>query len=231
MILYQLTTDGRMDFAHITQVCPWFERALITGRDLDILPGPRVFKSHLTFRRIPKGPCKYIYVARDGKDVAVSYFHFHQSHMSYKGSFEEFFEQFLAGDLHYKSWLRHVEGWWAHRDDSNILFLHYEDLVLDLAGSLHRIAHFCGLDVVPERFDRILERCGFSFMKAHESQFDPLLGMLWERGARPNAHLRNGQAGSWKEHLSPEQEAQFDRAFGRRLERRGIGVASPTAVQ
>ena len=25
MILYQLTTDGRMDFAHITQVCPWFE--------------------------------------------------------------------------------------------------------------------------------------------------------------------------------------------------------------
>ena len=93
MILYQLTTDGRMDFAHITQVCPWFERALKAGRDLDALPGPRVFKSHLPYRRIPKGPCRYIYVARDGKDVAVSYYHFYRSHMGYKGTFEEFFER------------------------------------------------------------------------------------------------------------------------------------------
>ena len=98
MILYQLTTDGRMDFAHITQVCPWFERALKAGRDLDALPAPRVFKSHLTYRRIPKGPCRYIYVARDGKDVAVSYYHFYRSHMGYKGTFEEFFERFLTGE-------------------------------------------------------------------------------------------------------------------------------------
>ena len=132
--------------------------------------------------------------------------------------------------MSYGSWLRHVEGWWAHRDDPNVLFLHYEDLVHDLAGSLHRIARFCDLDVAPERFDGILERCGFAFMKAHESQFDPLLGMMWERGPRPNAHLRKGQAGGWKEHLSPEQEARFQRAFGRRLERSGIDFGTPAGV-
>lgn len=227
MILYQLTTDGRMDFTHITQVCPWIERALKNGQDLDALPGPRVFKSHLTYRRIPKGPCRYIYVARDGRDVAVSFYHFYRSHMGYKGTFDAFFAKFLDGDVSYGSWLRHVEGWWARRDDPNVLFLRYEDLVNDLAGSLDRIAGFCGLDVDPERLPGILERCGFAFMKAHEGRFDPLMGMLWERGSRPDAHLRGGQAGGWKDHLSPEQQAQFDRALGRRLERRGIAFDTP----
>jgi hypothetical protein len=169
-------------------------------------------------------------VARDGKDVAVSYYHFYRSHMGYKGTFEEFFGRFLAGEVSYGPWLRHVEGWWAHRDDPNVLFLHYEDLAHDLAGSLHRIANFCGLDVDPERFGGILERCGFAFMKAHEARFDPLLGMLWERGTRPNAHLRDGQVGGWKQHLTPEQEARFERALGRRLGRTGIGLGIPTSV-
>jgi Sulfotransferase domain len=160
-------------------VCPWFERALKAGQDLDALSPPRLFKSHLAYRRIPTGPYRYLYVARDGKDVAVSYFHFYVSHLGYQGTFDEFFEKFLAGDVKYGSWLRHVEGWWAHRDDPDVLFLHYEELVHDLAGSLRRIARFCKLDVAPERFDGILERCGFAFMKSHESQFDPLLGMLW----------------------------------------------------
>jgi hypothetical protein len=231
MILYQLTTDGRMDFAHITQVCPWLERGLKAGQDLDVLPGPRVFKSHLTYRRIPKGPCKYLYVARDGKDVAVSYYHFYRSHMGYKGNFDEFFAKFLDGDVSYGPWLRHVAGWWAHRSDPNVLFLRYEDLVHDLAGSLRRIADFCGLDVAPERFPGILERCGFAFMKAHEAQFDPLLGMLWERGARPNAHLRTGRAGGCRDHFSPEQEARFDRTLGRQLERRGIDLGTPAGVR
>ena len=229
MILYQLTTDGRMDFAHITQVCPWFKRRRKAGQDLEILPGPRVFKSHLTYRRIPKGPCRYIYVARDGRDVAVSYYHFYRSHMDYKGDFDEFFVKFLAGDVSYGSWRRHVEGWWAHRADPNVLFLHYEELVNDLAGGLHKIARFCELDVDSGRFGDVVERCGFAFMKKHESQFDPLLGMLWERGTRPNAHIRDGRAGGWKEHLSPEQRSRFDRALGRRMERRGIDLGTPTS--
>jgi hypothetical protein len=231
MILYQLTTDGRMDFAHITEVCPWFERALKAGRDLDSLPGPRVFKSHLKYRRVPKGPCKYIYVARDGKDVAVSYYHFYRSHMGYKGNFDEFFEKFLDGDVSYGLWLRHVAGWWAHRADSNVLFLRYEDLLYDLPGSLHRIADFCSLDVAPERFPGILERCSFAFMKAHEAQFDPLLEILWERGARPDAHLRAGRAGGCKDHFSPRQEARFDRVLGRQMERRGIDLGTPVGVR
>jgi methylamine dehydrogenase accessory protein MauD len=222
MILYQLTTAGNMDFPHITTVCPWFERSLKDGTAYDALPAPRVFKSHLSYGKIPKGPCKYIYVARDGKDVAVSYYHFCQTHMGFQGSFDEFFERFLKGEVPFGSWFRHVRGWYAHRGDPNVLFLRYEELAADLPGSLRRIAAFCGLEVDPGRWPGILERCSFAFMKQHESQFDPLTAMLYERGFRANSHLRQGQAGAWTGQLSPRQARRFDKTFIRRLGGTGI---------
>jgi hypothetical protein len=222
MILYQLTTEGKMDFPHITTVSPWFERSLKDGTAYDALPAPRVFKSHLSYRKIPKGPCKYLYVARDGKDVAVSYYHFQKTHMGYKGTFDEFFTHFLKGQDHYGSWSRHVRGWWAHRHDPNVLFLYYEELTADLPGCLRRISAFCGLEINPERWGDILERCSFAFMKQHESQFDPLTAMLYEQGFQPNSHLRKGQSGSGSEHLSLRQTRRFDKTFTKRLANTGL---------
>jgi peroxiredoxin len=225
MILYQLTTEGAMDFPHITTVSPWFERSLKDGTAFDALPAPRVFKSHLTHRKIPKGPCRYVYVARDGKDVAVSYYHFQKTHLGYQGSFDEFFERFLKGEVPYGSWFRHVRGWWQHRDDANVLFLRYEELTADLPGCLRRIATFCGLEVAPERWPGILERCSFDFMKRHESQFDPMTALLFEQGFRASSHLRRGQAGAWGGQLSPRQARRFDKAVDRRLGGSGIAFA------
>jgi methylamine dehydrogenase accessory protein MauD len=217
MILYQLTTDGNMDFSHITQVCPWFERSLGDGTAYDALPGPRVFKSHLSHDKIPKGPCKYLYVVRNGKDVAVSYYHFYVTHEGFEGTFEEFFERFLAGQVHYGSWFTHFRRWWEHRGDGNVLLLRYEDLIADLPGCLKRISAFCGLEVAAERWPGILERCSFAFMKQHESQFDSSLGTLYERGWRPQAFLRKGKAGAWGDQLSRRQARRFDKAYHRRL--------------
>jgi methylamine dehydrogenase accessory protein MauD len=225
MILYQLTTEGKMDFPHITQVSPWFERSLKDGAAYDALPAPRVFKSHLSYRKIPKGPCKYLYVARDGKDVAVSYYHFYTTHMGFKGTFDEFFERFLRGQVHYGSWFRHVRRWWEHRDDANVLFLRYEELAADLPRTLRKISAFCGLPIAPGRWPDILERCGFAFMKQHESQFDPLTAMLYEQGFQPNSHLRKGQCGAGSEQLSFQQSRRFDRTFHRRLGDTGLDFA------
>jgi hypothetical protein len=229
MILYQLTTVGNMDFPHITSVSPWFERSLKEGKAYDALPAPRVFKSHLSYRKIPKGPCKYLYVARDGKEVAVSYYHFQKTHMGYKGTFDEFFTRFLKGEDHYGSWYRHVRGWWEHRHDPNVLFLFYEELAADLPSCLRKISAFCGLEIAPERWDDILERCSFAFMKQHENQFDPLTAMLYEQGFQPNCHLRKGQSGAGGAHLSPQQSRQFDNKYSTRLGRMGLafGPTSP----
>ena len=76
MIPYQLTTDGGMDFPHIDAVSPWIETRFIRGeyKELEDLPSPRVFKSHLPYRRIPKG-VRCIYILRDLRSVAISAFH------------------------------------------------------------------------------------------------------------------------------------------------------------
>jgi methylamine dehydrogenase accessory protein MauD len=222
MILYQLTTAGNMDFPHITTVSPWFEQSLKDGTAYDALPAPRVFKSHLSYRKIPKGPCNYIYVARDGKDVAVSYYHFQKTHMGFKGTFDEFFERFLKGEVRYGSWFRHVRGWWQHRDDPNVLFLRYQELIDNLPGCMRRIAAFCGLEIAPERWADILERCSFAFMKQHESQLDPLTAMLYDQGFQPNSHLRQGRSGAGSEQLNPRQARRFDKTFTKRLGHMGI---------
>jgi hypothetical protein len=227
MILYQLTTDGSMDFPHIYEYCPWFEESSRSADGFEGRPSPRLFKSHLSYGRIPKGPCKYIYIARNGKDVAVSYFHFSRTHYGFRGTFDEFFDRFMRGRVEWGSWFKHVKGWWRHRNDVNVLFLYYEELLHDLESCLRRIIAFCELDVDPARFPTILERSSFAFMKAHESQFDPQLGALWEQGVQSTAFIRQGQAGAWKGTLSPQQAARFDKDFRSELGRTGIDFAEP----
>jgi len=161
-------------------------------------------------------------VSRDGKDVAVSYFHFSRSHLGFRGTLDEFFDLFMRARVEAGSWFEHVKGWWAHRHDPNVLFLRYEDLLHDLDSCLRRIIAFCDLEVEPARLPAIRERCGFAFMKAHESKFDHHMGMLWEQGVRRDAFIRQGQAGAWKDALSSRQAARFDRAFHKQLGPAGI---------
>ncbi|NWI25159.1 ST1A4 Sulfotransferase, partial [Sula dactylatra] len=56
---------------------------------------------------------KVIYVARNPKDVAVSFYHFHRlaKFLPDPGSFDNFLTQFLEGTVHYGSWFKHVKGW------------------------------------------------------------------------------------------------------------------------
>lgn len=225
MILYQLTTDGNMDFPHIAEYCPWFEKSLRAATAFETRPSPRLFKTHLPYRKVPKGPCKYIYVARNGRDVAVSYYHLYRTYNSFEGGFEQFFNLFVQGKTAFGCWYEHVEGWWAHRDDANVLFLTYEELKHDLESSLRRIAAFIGRDVPQERMPRVVERCGFAFMKQYEDKFDPAMESLWEQGVKLKSFLRQGRVGDGDVSLNEEQKAKFESAFRDRLEKLGVSLA------
>lgn len=222
MLLYQLTTDGTMDMAHIAQHCPWFERSMNSAQGFENLPSPRIFKTHLSYGKVPKGPGRYIYIVRDGADVAVSYYNLYRDYNQYKGTFEEFFERFMRGKLHYGSWFDHVAGWRKHRHKLNVLFLTYEELSRDLEGCVRRIIAFCDLKVPEERIPAILERCSFAFMKEHESKFDPALELLWEGGTQLNSFLRAGRTGEGARELTPEQRVRFDHASCLLLEPNGL---------
>jgi hypothetical protein len=157
--------------------------------------------------------------------VAVSYYHLYRSYNGFEGTFPEFFDRYLRGKVEFGSWFEHVRGWWRHRDDPNVLFLRYEDLLDDLEGGVRKIIAFCGFDIAPERMPTILERCRFAFMKQHESHFDPVMGASWEQGAQGKAFLRKGRTGDWRGQLSPEQAARFDRAFEKLLAPTGMDIS------
>lgn len=213
MILYQLTTDGSLDIPHIAEYVPWFENSLRSGRSFETRPAPRIFKSHLSYRHIPKGPCKYIYMARDGKDVALSNYHLWRSHLDRDIPFDEFFDRFLKGKIECGSWFKHVHEWWCRRDDPQVLFLRYEELKRDLEGTIRRIAAFCGINLSAERLSVIVDRCSFRFMKQHEDKFDPAMEYLWEQGVRLNCFIRNGRIGDGANELTGEQRARFDALY------------------
>lgn len=217
MILYQMTTDGEMDFPHISAVCPWFERNIVVGRDLEALPSPRIFKTHFRYALLPKRPCRHIYVARDGKDVAVSLFNFYRSHFGFREDFSTFFDMFLQGRVEGGSWFDHVAGWRARRHFPGVLFLTYEELKADLEGTIRRIATFLQLDIPPDRMARIVERSSFDFMKQYESRFDHTNEVLWETGVQEHAFLRKGKSGEGAAQLSTRQQERFEAKRRRRL--------------
>lgn len=230
MILYQLTTDGNMEgLPHLLEATPWLEAPFGRSRNMEDVPPRRVIKSHLGYKRIPKGPGKYIYVMRDGKDVVVS--HYYQNRrmpVGFTTTFTRFFNRWMRGLVDSGSWFEHVAGWWTHRDDPNVLFLRYEDLQRDAQGMIRRIAAFCNIALDDERLARVLERSSFVFMKQYEDKIDPMPFMSKEIGVLPQSFerasfLRKGTIGDWKAHLSPQQRARFDHEFDRRLAPLGIG--------
>ncbi len=215
MIMYQLTTGGEMDFMHISERVPFFERF----REAALLPGTfrgkgrgkrRVFKTHLSYRMIPKGPCKYIYVVRDGRDAAVSYYFHYRNLIGFTGTFAEFFELYMKGDVQCGSWFKHVSEWKRNPSGLDVLYLTYDELKKDLPGVVRRIGEFCRLELSEEDFERVVERSGFEYMKRHEDKFEHITERLMEQGARFGEFLRQGKSGGWNTYFTKEQESRFD---------------------
>ncbi|XP_078504656.1 amine sulfotransferase-like isoform X2 [Lissotriton helveticus] len=145
--------------------------------NFDQQPSPRLFVSHLPYYLTPKGlknkKAKVIYVIRNPKDNLVSFYHFMNmlNELEEKPSEkrEEFFENYLAGKVHSSSWFDHVKGWYTHKDDYNMFFLQYEDMVKDLRGTVLKICNFVGKSLDDKTVDTIVERATFKTM-----QTDPL---------------------------------------------------------
>lgn len=224
-MLHLLTRSGQeAPFEHISQVCPWFERSLAVGavraEDLEALPSPRVFKSHLPHAWLPSG-VKVVYIQRDSLDVAMSYYHFYGSYLGYAGGLEPFLARFLRGDLQYRAWFDHVAGWRRRSGDPALCLLRYEALLADPGAGLGRLADFLGLSLSDDLRLLILGRCSFNAMKAQEHRFDFATELLLQRGTRRGAFLRQGRAGQGELEIPRDLREAFRereaRMKGRRL--------------
>ncbi|KAJ6654429.1 hypothetical protein lerEdw1_007022 [Lerista edwardsae] len=214
--------------APINQRIPFIEMSSPRFTDVsgleaaDAMPSPRAIKTHLPVQLLPPSfwehNCKIIYVARNVKDNVVSCFHFHRMNqrMPEPGNWEQFLANFMAGKVTWGSWFDHVRGWWEAKDRHPILYLFYEDLKMDPAREIKKIAQFLELELPEPVLNRIVQHTNFEIMKTN-----PMANYTFF----PNTHMnqaispfmRRGTVGDWKEHLTVAQSEQLDDALAREL--------------
>ena len=173
------------------------------------LPEPRVVKTHLPFAMSPQHPeARYLYVARNPLDCVVSFYHhtkgFVQHYDFAEGSFDDYFECFILGEVDFGDYFENVLSWFRHRGDSNLLFITYEEMKADLERVVIQVATFLGPEHAatvadPSLLRRILEFAGFESMARDQARWAS------SRADGMAPFVRKGVVGDWVEHFSPFQ--------------------------
>ncbi|XP_073233443.1 sulfotransferase 1C4-like [Porites lutea] len=226
-IVWQIYHNGEVNSKRIGDRLPFLEEATKSKElrpDVASLPSPRLIKTHLSYEAIPKGTneettCKYIYIARNPKDVAVSNYKFHTSLGKATGlnaPWEFYANLFVQGKTLWSHWDKHVLGWWKHRDDANVLFLKYEDLKKDLLKHVRIISEFLNKPLSHELLNRITEQCTFNGMMKNLKSY-----LLCETEDGPK-FLRKGAVEDWKNFFTPEQSERFDKELLAKLDGSGL---------
>ncbi|KAH6929347.1 hypothetical protein HPB50_026829 [Hyalomma asiaticum] len=204
---------------------------------------PGVIKTHLPYHLMPMHPqAKYLYVCRNPKDTCVSMYYHTRGITGYDfidGKFDDFFDIFVNGETEFGDYFDHVFGWYQHRNDPNVLFLHYEDMKAQLRDSVLKIAQFFDEDyhrLLLENEDilqNVFKYSDVESMKEYASRnFTEFFTQRIDRDAPEGLRIfheasqknpstacfvRKGIVGDWKSHFSPEQNARLEKKILERL--------------
>jgi hypothetical protein len=208
-----LNPDHPVDFADLESRIP--EIYDTPDRQLRAFPRPRVIKSHECFDPRYR---KVIYIVRDPRDVAVSYYEFQLKRRVIPDncSLEEFVPRFMESEFEPKtgSWRDHVVSWLATRSgQKNFLLLRYEDMLADTLRESAKISSFFGLDLNPERLARAVELSSADRMRALEKQQSG----RWKetrKTRQDKPFVRKASSGGWKTALPEACISKIESAWG-----------------
>ena len=231
-IVGQLVFNGSADVA-VAELSPWL--------DLRVPPAPgklaameaqtsrRFIKTHLPVDALVYSPAaRYLYVARDGRDVVWSMYNHHaRANAMWYGAINDspgrvgppigkppedirrYFLDWLEGDGYpFWSFWENVRSWWAIRTLPNLRMLHFASLKADMPGQIRAIGDFLGIQPDATALQAIVAHCGFDYMRAHGSQTVPLGGAPWDGGAETFVH--KGVNGRWRDTLTAEDNQRYE---------------------
>jgi hypothetical protein len=216
-IVYLLLNDGRPlpPGTGINDVFPHLEE--VGSAKVRALPEPRLVKTHLPFERTPwHAGARYLYVARNPFDCAVSFYHHTRGFVKHydfaDGTFDDFFECFVRGEVDFGDYFDNLLSWLPRAAEPNVLFLTYEDMLADPHAAVTAIGRLLGGErerelVKPELVDRVVRTSSFDQMRKDQRRWSS------ERPANMPEFVRKGVVGDWANHFSAAQARRLAERF------------------
>nr|XP_039253515.1 sulfotransferase family cytosolic 1B member 1-like [Styela clava] len=188
----------------------------------------RIIKTHYPFDLLPeevrtnrKG--KIIYVARNPKDLCVSYYFFHK--MGNKifenpGTWSEFLSKFSSGNIEAGSWFDHNLKYWKEfqKDKERIYFVTYESLKKDLKSEVKAISKFLDKELTNQQVQDIIQECSFDTMSKNINPALAKVGRRLGMNFSQFKFMRKGQVGDWKNYFTLNQNIVFDHLYEEKME-------------
>ena len=238
-IVSLLVFDSPDLYAPMARISPWLDMNTrsLDGvlADLDAQTHRRFVKSHLDYNALPHDDrLTYICVARDPRDVAISWRH-HMDNVNLDNLITERIGAVGADDLadmsaedvpdmsgtvvdRFWRWIEgddfaylvdHVRSFWDHRDEPNVVLLHYADLQADLVGQMAYLAERLGLDRSRARIEELAPYASFAAMKASAEQTAPNGDQTFWKNTTDFFH--NGTNGQWRELIGDDDVARYEK--------------------
>lgn len=195
--------------------------------DLDLLPSPRLFATHVPFHFLPNSVipsrCKIVYMCRNPKDNFVSLWHFINKINSKSGvevlPLDQALDRFCNGYTHGGLFWDHVLAYWkmSLERPEQVIFVRYEDFIKNPVPELKRLAEFvrCPFTKVEERdgvVQDIVALCGFENLHNLEvNRNGKMMITGFENGIENNMFFRKGRIGDWENYLTPEMGRRLDK--------------------
>lgn len=182
----------------------------------------RVLKTHLPFEFLPPDifkRCKVVYVARDPRDVCVSYFH-HMSAMfglNFTGNFDDFAELFKDDLQPYGSYWHHVLSGWKQRDHPNVKMIWYEDMKKDQEGAINELCEFLEHPLSSSQVQDLVNHLKFENMKKN-----PNVNISLKIPDPKGNFMRKGKVGDWKNFFGEEKAAEWQQWIKKQTDSTGL---------
>jgi aryl sulfotransferase len=237
-IVAQLIFGG--DDVPVGELSLWVEHRLVSKEAtlalLERQTHRRFLKTHLPVDALVFLPgAKYIYVARDGRDVLWSY---HKFRLGFGPPSPEDIKVATANGISippapnpdirqfYHDWLdkdgypsqpffEHIQSWWNIRDLPNVMLLHFNNLKEHMPAEIQRIAKFLDINVDTVAWTKVLEHCTFDYMKRNAEVVAP--GPAANLQGGKTAFFNQGANERWRDVLTPAEAKKYEDLAARKL--------------
>jgi estrone sulfotransferase len=198
-------TNNQCNFNNIGSIIPDIYQ---NWEECDQISRPRIMKSHRPYTSKMK---KVIYLVRDGRDVAVSYY-FHllkKKKLKRNIAFDEYLHNFNRGLVNVRlgSWNAHVLRW-LHKTSGDQLVIKFEDLKKDTVTEFKKILNFIGLQKNEDEISSAITASDFKRMQALEQEQSAVYHDFVNTDSSIS-FMRAGKVGGWKEYFTKENEEEF----------------------